>query len=178
MDKIIIKRNTNGDTRVAKKTPMYHDFVESNEQHINDVRQLMTFISRQIYAAGEMHDHTKITHSRLFFKDFADAMAGRINFEDGEWYPMHYTAERHHLNKHVPMDVNLIDVIEMVADCICAGLVRSGEFTPIDMDPDILMKAFNNTVEMMLTICEVEKGSSLDQQKIRDLALGKVSPTL
>ena len=62
---------------------------------------------------------------------------------------MHWKAERHHLNRCVPDDVNLIDVIEMIADCVCAGKARSGEIRPIKIDFGILNKAFMNTVELI-----------------------------
>ena len=156
MDKIIIRRNTNGDTRVAAGTPFYSDFVESNEQHIDEVSSLMTLMAAKIHMAGERHDWTKISQSKLFYKEFSEAMDEKINFEEGEWYPMHYTSERHHLHKHVPMDVNLIDVIEMIADCICAGLARSGEVRPITIDANVLAEAFNNTVGMMQEYCELD----------------------
>ena len=49
----------------------------------------------------------------------------------------------------VTEDINLIDVIEMIVDCVMAGLARSGEVYPLDINPDVLLKAFQNTVEML-----------------------------
>ena len=38
MTKVTIKRNTDGDTRVAKTTPNFYSFKRSNELHRKDVR--------------------------------------------------------------------------------------------------------------------------------------------
>ena len=45
MDKIKIKRNTNGDTRVAKKTPTFYEFSDANTSHIEDVKSMMRAIT-------------------------------------------------------------------------------------------------------------------------------------
>jgi len=49
----------------------------------------------------------------------------------------------------IPSDVNLIDVLDMIADCVMAGMARTGNVYPLDIKPDILMIAFNNTVELL-----------------------------
>ena len=58
---------------------------------------------------------------------------------------------------HCPDDVNLIDVLEMIVDCICAGLARSGEVRPIEINDDILHKAIDNTIELIKSVVEVEE---------------------
>ena len=78
------------------------------------------------------------------------------NFTDGEWYPIHCKTERHHLNEHCPEDVNLIDVLEMICDCVCAGMARSGGVYPISISDDVLRKAFANTVQMCINSVEME----------------------
>ena len=60
----------------------------------------------------------------------------------------------------VPDDVNLIDVLDMVIDCVMAGMARTGQVYPLKIDPDVLMKAFNNTVELLkdnVVVIEDEK---------------------
>lgn len=42
---IKIKRNTNGDTRVATKIPTYGELKRANESHIEDVNNVMLFMS-------------------------------------------------------------------------------------------------------------------------------------
>ena len=150
MDKVKIKRNTNGDTRVAEKTPTFYEFSDANTSHIDDVKSMMSAIAYMINDAGKNHDWTK-THEPYrsnFYRDLCNTIEGRIKFEDGQWNKDHYALERHHLLKRCPDDVNLIDVIEMICDCVCAGMARSGEVRDLEISQDILLKAVRNTVEM------------------------------
>lgn len=160
MKKITIKRNTDGDTRVAKAVPNFYSFKKSNEQHREDVRKMMCEIANDINVAGMYHDYTKTDNDAgsLFYRELCNTIEGRMNFEDGKWYKMHCETERHHLNEHCPDDVNLIDVIEMICDCVCAGMARSGSVYPIKISSDILQKAVSNTVEMCVNAVEMEEG--------------------
>ena len=150
MDKIKIKRNTNGDTRVAEKTPTFYEFADANRLHIEDVKSMMIAIADMIKDTGRNHDWTK-THDPYksnFYRDLCNTIEGRIKFEDGQWNKDHYALERHHLLMRCPDDVNLIDVIEMICDCVCAGMARSGEVRDLEISEDILLRAVKNTVEM------------------------------
>ena len=40
-DKIIIKKNPNGDTRTAKGEVTFEEFAHSNDMHISDVNNIM-----------------------------------------------------------------------------------------------------------------------------------------
>lgn len=159
MRKVTIKKNTNGDTRVAKAVPNFYDFKKSNEQHWEDVRKMMHEIADDINVAGANHDYTKTgaDAGSLFYRELCNTIEGKMNFEDGRWYKMHCETERHHLNKHCPDDVNLIDVIEMICDCVCAGMARSGSVYPIEISSEILQKAVKNTVKMCINAVEVEE---------------------
>lgn len=53
-------------------------------------------------------------------------------------------------------NVNLINVLEMIADCTAAGFARSGKVRPITIDKDVLYKAFENTCKMVLGMCELK----------------------
>ncbi len=46
-------------------------------------------------------------------------------------------------------DVNLIDVLDFIADCVMAGMARSGSVYPLKLDAVILERAFQNTVEAL-----------------------------
>lgn len=48
-----------------------------------------------------------------------------------------------------PSDVNLIDVLDFIADCVMAGMGRSGSVYPLKLSPKLLERAFQNTVEML-----------------------------
>ena len=160
MRAITIKRNTDGDTRTAKVIPDFYSFKRSNVNHREDVKRMMSAIAEKIEEAGRNHDHTKTDNEAgsLFYREFCSTLEGQMNFEEGKWYKMHCETERHHLNRRCPDDVNLIDVIEMICDCVCAGLARSGSVYPIEISSEILRRAISNTVEMCMNAVEIEEG--------------------
>ena len=45
--------------------------------------------------------------------------------------------------------VNLLDVIEYISDCVMAGMARSGSVYGPEMPPELLERAFKNTVELL-----------------------------
>ena len=69
---------------------------------------------------------------------------------------------RHHLEMAdgIPEDVNLIDVLDFIADCTMAGMARSGSVRPLNISPETLMRAFQNTVELLKA--EVRVGEARD----------------
>lgn len=150
MKKIKIKRNTNGDSRVAKSVPDFYKFVDANSFHREDVKDMMNALAEKIQLVGKNHDWTKVKepYRSNFYRDLCNTIEGRIEFKDGQWNKAHYALERHHLLERCPDDVNLIDVLEMICDCVCAGMARSGEVRDLEISEDILLKAVRNTVEM------------------------------
>lgn len=158
MERIKIKHNTLGDTRVATKVPTFYEFADANRDHVNDVENMMRELANDISKRGSTHDFTKMyePEKSLFYRELCAKIEGKIDsFVDGEWYPMHCRTERHHLNEYCPEDVNLIDVLEMISDCVCAGMARSGNVYPIEIPSDILQKAVKNTVQMCIDAVEV-----------------------
>lgn len=155
--KIPIKRNTNGDTRVAKCSPYFADFVRANSLHRSDVRETMWRLANMVDRAGRRHDWTKSVYDEVFYKDFCEQMTNpEANFTEMPWYKnIHIKEERHHLLSRCPDDVNLVDVMEMVCDCVCAGLARSGSVRPIEIPNDILQKAVTNTAKLVEDMCEI-----------------------
>lgn len=158
VEKIKIKRNTNGDTRVATKVPTFEEFKKANYDHCKDVSHMMDFISKKIQTAGGTHDWSKFQepYRSMFYRDLCNTIEGRIKFEDGQWNKDHYALERHHLLRRCPEDVNLIDVIEMICDCVCAGMARSGYVRDLEINTEILKQAVRNTVEMLKNSVELE----------------------
>lgn len=153
---VTIKKNPNGDTRTARKDVSFEQFQEANDMHRDDVAAVMWELSKMIDAAGEYHDCTKKSQERMFYRDFLATLNDGADFVNGEWYQLHIHAERHHLFSHCPDDVNLIDVLEMLADCVCAGMARSGKIRSLEINNDILGKAVNNTVELIKSLIFVE----------------------
>jgi len=45
----------------------------------------------------------------------------------------------------------------MIADCVMAGMARSGSVYPLEISPDVLMKAFNNTSDLLKSQVKVKE---------------------
>lgn len=147
--KIVIHKNQNGDTRTAPKGITFKQFQEANDSHIADVRAVMGEIGTMFCENGEKHDWTKKSNEEQFYKDFVSTINDGTNFVSGKWYQHHVSTERHHLLSRCQEDVNLLDVIEMIVDCVCAGKTRSGEIRGLEITPEILDRAMKNTVKMV-----------------------------
>lgn len=159
MRKIKIKKNTNGDSRVAKQVPTHSEFMDANYSHRREVADMMDAFAEELSSKGRKHDWTKIDepYSSMFYRDLCNTIEGKMEFMEGQWANLHYNVlERHHLNRNCPEDVNLFDVIEMLCDCVCAGAARSGDFYDITVSPEILEKAVNNTVKILKNNVEIE----------------------
>lgn len=159
MKTIKIERNTNGDTRVATKVPSIEEFDDSNYKHTQDVRNMMYAFADEIKNRASHHDWSKLhePHRSAFYRDLCNTIEDYMNFDDGEWYKFHYNNERHHLLKRCPNDVNLVDVIEMLCDCVCAGMARSGEVRDLEISSEILMAAMKNTVVLCREAVELKE---------------------
>lgn len=147
-----IKRHTAGDTRVADSVPTITEFKEANTSHISDVIQLMKIITDKLSYAAIRHDYTKTEEpfASLFYRDLCSTIEGGPDFEESEWYNLHCKVyERHHLNTDIPRDVNLIDVLEMICDCVASSAARTGEISDVDIPAEILMQAVDNTVRLL-----------------------------
>lgn len=154
--KVVIHKNPNGDTRTAPKGITFKQFQEANNSHIMDVTNTMLRVSEMMEEVACMHDHTKKSDEEQFYKDFLSTMNEGTDFVSGKWYQHHVNTERHHLLSRCPEDVNLLDVIEMIVDCVCAGKTRSGEIRGLEITPEILDKAMRNTVKMIDDMTEVK----------------------
>ena len=147
--KVVIHKNPNGDTRTAPKGITFKQFQEANNSHIMDVTNTMLRVSEMMEEAACTHDHTKKSDEEQFYKDFLSTMNEGTDFVSGKWYQHHVNTERHHLLSRCPEDVNLLDVIEMIVDCVCAGKTRSGEIRGLEITPEILETAMKNTVKLV-----------------------------
>ena len=151
-DKYIkIKETRKCDTRTCdpNNPPTKEELLQESKDHIQAVSDCMNFFAALLSLAGKFHDHTKIDYIDEFDSNFsAVAQDNKIEFKQLGWWKKHLT-ERHHLNDRVPDDVNLVDVFEMVCDCVCAGLARTGEFKPIEISYEILDRAVRNTAKFL-----------------------------
>ena len=149
---ITIKKHTEGDTRVAEGVPTIEDFNSANYDHVDDVKKLANQFSEMLNKQVRDHDWTKLRepYRSMFYRDLCDTIEGKMDFFDGKWSNLHYNElERHHLKRHCPDDVNMLDVIEMICDCVAAGMARSGEVYDVDIPAEVLTKAVENTVELL-----------------------------
>lgn len=141
---IEITKSPDADSRTAKEDLTVEELKRSTESHISDVSKGLWLIIEMIEGRASAHDHTKLEN----IEDFHAALtSGHI--KDTNWYQKHITEERHHLKSYVHQDVTLVDVIEHVVDCTMAGLARSGSVYDIDIPPEVLTMAVNNTVELL-----------------------------
>lgn len=143
---IIIHKNKTADTRTCDYSKVTKkQLIQSSQQHILDVGKGIVFLSNLLLEVGINHDKDKILEIGHFYSDFI------TGFKETGWWDNHRKNNRHHLLREdgIPEDVNLIDVLEMIIDCVMAGMGRTGSVYPIDINPDLLMNAFQNTVRLL-----------------------------
>jgi hypothetical protein len=143
---IEIKKSATADTRTCDFAKTSKEtLLQSSLQHIGDVQAALGLFSGLLLQAAGRHDYDKLSDIDGFHRDFV------TGFEQTAWWDAHRRLNRHHLLQAdgVPADVNLIDVLDMICDCVMAGMARSGSVYPLDIDPALLKRAFENTVELL-----------------------------
>ena len=104
--------------------------LEDTRRHQEAVEQLMKAIALEIQNRATYHDYTKFKYEDLTFSE-------------------HMKLERHHLNigPGVPGDVNIIDLVEFICDCVSAGAQRSQSlnFNYLKVNESLLQPIINNT---------------------------------
>lgn len=143
---IRIAKSKTADTRTCDfaNTPR-QVLLESSQQHIRDVVQALGFFSGMLINAAGVHDFDKIADIDGFHRDFV------TGFKKTEWWDRHRRINRHHIDNPdgVPEDVNLIDVIEHISDCVMAGMARRGDVYELKLSDELLQKAFKNTAKLL-----------------------------
>jgi hypothetical protein len=150
---ITIKKSATADTRTCDWSKVTKEQLrESTEQHRDDVMKGLAFFMELIGKAGERHDLDKLSDLDGFHRDF------QTGFKQTEWWDNHRKIARHHLLSEdgIPDDVNLVDVLDMITDCVMAGMGRAGSVYPLEIAPETLMKSFQNTVELLKAEIVVE----------------------
>ena len=147
---IHVESHTEGDTRTAVAIPTREEFDKANISHVKDVCNVMDALVEIIQQRAKRHDYTKFTDADNFYRQLCYCIDNKHeDFTSSSWYKQHVTKERHHLNANCPSDVNLIDVLEMIVDCVVAGIARTGEVQPISIIPAVLDKAVQNTASLI-----------------------------
>lgn len=143
---IIVSKSPTADTRTCDYSKVSKEtLLASSHQHIEDVREALRYFGSLLRKASDNHDFDKITDIDGFHRDFL------TGFKVTEWWDKHRHLNRHHLQEAdgVRPDVNLIDVLDFIADCVMAGMARSGEVYDLKLPPELLERAFQNTVGLL-----------------------------
>lgn len=154
---IVIYPSATADTRTCDFANVSRQtLLNSSVQHIADVRRGLAFFGAMLAEAATRHDEDKLTDIEGFHRDFV------TGFKQTEWWDRHRKLNRHHLLQEdgVPEDVNLIDVLDMISDCVMAGMARSGSVYPLNISDEVLRRAFGNTVEALKANVKVARAPS------------------
>ena len=146
MNTIAIHKSKTADSRSCDFSKVTKETLyQSSLQHIEDVRKGLSFFQAMLSDSATFHDHDKISDIDGFHRDFI------TGFKKTTWWDNHRKINRHHLlaDDGVPENVNLIDVLDMIVDCVMAGMGRTGTIYPLNISPEVLMRAFNNTVSIL-----------------------------
>ncbi|NCA91994.1 hypothetical protein EOM82_01905 [bacterium] len=148
MDKIYIRRQDEK-IKVGEKNFDEEDVRLDTYEHINSVFSTFSGLFNYGVRKVKNHDKTKLQRLGLFTRALMTNFDKDVITEE-YWKEVHFAEERHHLNDRVPDDVDLLDVLEMLCDCVCAAKARSGKITmPIEISADVLLKAVDNTVKLL-----------------------------
>lgn len=150
---ITIKKSQTADTRTCDfANTSKETLLASSKQHIGDVVKAMAFFGAKLSEQAGYHDDDKLIGIDWFHSDFI------TGFKQTGWWDNHRKITRHHISKEdgIPDDINLIDVLEHIADCVMAGIARSGSVYELKLPDELLQKAFKNTVEMLKSNVQVE----------------------
>jgi len=147
---IEIRKSETADTRSAKEPVSQEKLLSSSEQHIGDVQEAMGWMREKLLAIANKHDWTKIDYIDEFARDFRTVQDNpEVDFKQLTWFKRHVTSERHHVNDCCPKDVNLFDLMERIADITMAGMARTGKIYDDTLDPEILARAYKNTIALL-----------------------------
>lgn len=143
---IEIHKSKTADTRSCDFSKVTKDqLYKSSQQHKSDIVLGMQFFRGMMADSMLRHDDDKLNNIDGFHADFI------TGFKQTGWWDEHRKINRHHLLQEdgIPADVNLIDVLDMIVDCVMAGMGRTGSVYPLDIPPELLKRAFDNTVELL-----------------------------
>lgn len=150
-----VRPSPTADTRTCDFANVSREtLLKSSVQHIRDVAAALDWFAARLREAAATHDADKIDAIDWFHADFV------TGFKETGWWDNHRKIWRHHLAQEdgVPVDVDLLDVLEYIADCVMAGMARSGSVTPLLMSDELLRRAFQNTVSRLVAHVEVSRG--------------------
>lgn len=161
-EKIQVVESKSADSRTADHIVSKDELLDASVKHIADVKNALDFFAERLKAVAENHDFTKLAYFEDFYKDFHKAQIEGQNgnpnaFKNWKWMQEHLGLERHHIEATEIEDINLFDVLEYIADIVMAAMARSGKFEKrSEIDKELLAKAFDNTINLLLSKIEVK----------------------
>jgi hypothetical protein len=155
--KVTLTQSKSCDTRSAEHKVTENELFLNSMQHIQDVQNAISWMKARLQEVSERHDYTKIENIKEFYNNFKFIQDGNIaEFKKLNWFQEYHLKERHHLNDHCPEDVNLFDVMERVSDITVAGMARTGNIYDDTLSPEILTRAYKNTIKLLKEAIKVE----------------------
>lgn len=144
-----ITRNPDSDTRTASRYVTFDKFQRANRLHREEVKSVIQELGDKLIDIGVEHDYTKLQYEEEYFRDFKDTLENGSDFTKGEWYQMHIHKEKHHPTAYCHDDINLLHIIEFISDVLVATAARKGEAEMVELPPEILQKAYENTITLI-----------------------------
>lgn len=179
---IVIQPSHTADTRTCDPSQVSKaTLLASSEQHIGDVQAALGYFAGELRKAAERHDRDKLTDIDGFHRAFVAGWP-----EPNEWWENHKRLNRHHLvamdgtlvDGGIRDDVNLIDVLDYIADGVMAGMGRAGVVRGFQVNDDLLAllgRAFTNTVEQLKAQVVVERpGTYVAQQPVEAVLVADI----
>ena len=152
-----IDKSPNADSRTADNGKVsFEDFSKATDMHREDVRNVIYELARRLREIGDKHDWTKKEQEDEYYDSYVTAKKNGTDFHKSDWYNNHVKEERHHIKYHVAPDINLLDILEVICDHCCDELVEKGKAGQTDIEEDVLMKAFNNTVQLVKSFIRLD----------------------
>lgn len=158
-EKIVLEDTSNADSRTSKGITSLAEVYRATKTHQGDVRRVMNYYAELLNKRGKSHDWTKTEN---FDEEYGFLVTNNIRdeeFIESEWWWRHIRLERHHCKEYAHKDVNLIDILEMIADRVTAEKGRTGiiNMEYLDLNPIILIRAYYNTIIMTDEKTELKK---------------------
>jgi len=132
------------------------DLKRVTDKHRDDVKKLMGILAGNLKLRANKHDQHKFDTMDKFFDYAKNGFSSRGLKND--WYKEHRKHERHHLQDFptcVPIhpDVDLLDVLECLADAVAASKARHGKSYNPRFLGEVLLAATKNTFDKLEEVC-------------------------
>ena len=157
-----IQPSPTADTRTCDWSKVTkEELLRASIMHKGDIAKALGIFQSLLTEAAVRHDFDKLSAIDHFHSDFTGG------FKETGWWDNHRKINPHHLTEAdgIPEAVNLVDVLDYVADCVMAGLARSGSVHDLHLPDELLQRAFQNTVALLKSSVDVErKGEKPDAE--------------